>query len=303
MLFNFLSKLSNYNIEYVRSNLASLEGFGVEQIALVNLDIYPIGLEAGVDLLADRLNACTLNGDVYSAVYVMNLEGGILNCPQPLVPNTEVKFSFERVPATFSLFYKDVKEKATTLNKSEVVPIKECYLELEYVSSPYLRNLHAQIIERPITYHYDDCQIYMKDLAKGAQAFRVNSLCGGLTPEYIFAGFMPSKCLDPDFETTSVRFANPYIRDACITLNGSPVQGYPISSLLPENTSLFYSRFLETIGKWKMTSSAGTMLIDAFKTDVMLLSHHFEGEQSNEGWIGFDVKFSKPTEQDFTFGK
>ena len=45
------------------------------------------------------------------------------------------------------------------------------------------------------------------------------------------------------------------------------------------------------------------MTLDTFRTDFMLISHHFEGEQTNEGWIGFETKFAVPTEVDYTFGE
>ena len=304
MLYHFLNRFCNYNLETLRTSLAQLEGFDNEYISLKNRDLYEEGKEIGIDLMIYREMNITEIGNVKRGVYVLSLEGGILNCSQPLVPNTEVKFTFERAPAQFSLFYTSLdKPLPTTLDNGKAVDIKDCYLELEYVSSPYLRNLQASIIEKPITYYYDDCQIYMKDVAKGSQTFRVHSLCGGLTPEYIFAGFMPSKCLAPDFETNSVRFENPDIREACISLNGAPVQGYPITPFYPTDATQIYSRFIDTIGKRKITLAAGTLTWEAFKDDFFLLSHHFEGEQSNEGWIGFDIKFSKASEKDYTFGR
>ena len=302
MLYNILSKFANFNIEHVRSTLGRLEGYGSE-IGLIDRDIYEIAKETGFDFQNDRTVPFEEIGDNLRGICILNIDTGILNCPQPLLPNTEVKFSFDRAPATFSLFYKDKVGNHPTDLDGKVVPIKDCYLELEYVSSHYLRNLHAQIVDKPITYHYDDCQIYMKDVAKGSQTLRINSLCGGLTPEYIFAGFMPSKCLDPDFLTTSVRFVNPDIREACITLNGAPVQGYPISCIFPGNSTQFYSRFIDTTGRTKKTSVAGSIGFETFINDFMVLSHQFEGEQSNEGWIGFDIKFNKPSTIDYTFGK
>ena len=303
MLYTFLSRLSNYNVETLISNQDSLEGWGTIEISLKNRDMYETGIELGMDLQADREKYLSELENTKTGVYILELEGGFLNCPQPLIPNTEVKFTFERLPATYSLFYSDTKTTLPTSLNGKVVQITDCYLELEYVTSPYLRNLNASIVEKPITYHYDDYQIYLKDLAKGAQTFRVNSLCGGLTPEYIFAGFMPAKSFDPDFMTTSVVFQNPGIREACMTLNGAPVQGYPITMFLPNHKEQLYSRFLDTIGKSKKTASGGTISLDTFGTDFCLISHHFEGENTNEGWIGFDVKFNKPTEEDYTFGK
>ena len=310
MLYNFLSKFCNFNLDFVRTNLAQVEGFGNEDIFLVDRNQYDEVKKSpafnGVDLYNDRSFAVFTekNGETKFQQFVLNLEGGIMNCSQPLIPNTEVKFTFERLPASFGLFYDKLTDpKPTKLDAGKPIEIIDCYLELEYVSSPYLRNLHEQIVDRPMTYHYDDCQIYMKDLAKGSQTLRVNSLCGGLTPDYIFAGFMPSECFDPDFVRTSLRFDNPSIQSACITLNGSPVQGYPISCLIDGNPMQFYARFLDTIGKWKTTGASSTLPFSAFSNYFCLISHRFEGEQSNEGWIGFDIKLSNAAKKDYTFGK
>ena len=306
-LYNFLSKFCNFNLDYVTSNLAQVEGFGAEYIWLINRDQYAKVKEYGFDVQLDRIWGVSgedeESGKTRYQQFVLNLEGGILNCNQPLLPNTEVKFSFERLPARYALFYEKMTDpKATTLDPNKPIDIIDCYLELEYVSSPYLRNLSSQIIERPITYHYDDCQIFMKDLPKGAQTLRVNSLCGGLTPEYIFAGFMPAKCFDPDYIKTSIRFDNPSIQSSCITLNGAPVQGYPISSMIVDNPMQLYSKFLDSIHKWKKSAASSTLPFTVFAQDFCLLSHHFEGEQSNEGWIGFDIKFTRATDIDYTFG-
>ena len=302
MLYNFLSRFANYNLEYVTTILAESEL--LMDPAFVDRKTYQVGKESGIDFHEERTRFFSEQDGYYKRSWVLNLDGGILNCPQPLVPNTEVKFSFERVPATYSLFFTSTTETApTALDNGKAVTINDAFLELEYVSSPYLRNLNASIIEKPLTYHYDDCQIYMKDVTKGSQSFRVNSLCGGLTPEYVFAGFLPSKCLDPDFVTTSLTFKDPGVREACITLNGALVQGYPISALTPDSMIQFYCRFMDTIGKTKLTSSAGSLSFYTFKEEFMLLSHRFEGEQSDEGWIGFDIKFSSPTTRDYTFGE
>ena len=289
-------------MEYLRTTLSSLEGFGSEQIAFVDKSVYADAKSNGVDLSYDRMLYYQEIDDMMRGEFVINLDMGILNCPQPLVPGVEVKFSFERAPATFALFYKD--EKATTKPKDldgKVVNIAEAFLELEYVSSPYLRNLNSTIIEKPITYYYDDCQIYYTNCAKGTTTLRVSSLCGGLTPEYLFAGFMRAKSLSPDFETTCGNFVNPGIRDVNITLNGASVHGYPISSFLPNNVTQLYSRFIQTLGRFKKTVAGGTITQTTFKDDFCLISHHFEGQMGNEGYIGFDVKFDAPAAENYVF--
>ena len=130
-----------------------MEGYGFEYILLANRDEYAVAKEHKVDLAYDRSWGVEIVGDIKQQLLVLNIEGGIMNCPQPLLPNTDVKLSFERNPASYALFH-DVLDgpKPTALDNGKAIDIKDCYMELEYVSSPYLRNLHSQIVEKPIKY-------------------------------------------------------------------------------------------------------------------------------------------------------
>ena len=92
----------------------------------------------------------------------------------------------------------------------------------------------------------------MRTVNKDQSMIRVTNIMGGLTPDYIFAGFIRSDALNGDFNLSSSCFAHVGQTEATITLNGMPVQGYPISDnpLLPVK---FYSKFVDTIGKTKKT--------------------------------------------------
>ena len=124
MLYHFLNRFCNYNLETLRTSLAQLEGFDNEYISLKNRDLYEAGKEIGIDLMIYREMNITEIGNVKRGVYVLSLEGGILNCSQPLVPNTEVKFTFERAPAEFSLFYTSLDKPLPTTLDGKAVDIK-----------------------------------------------------------------------------------------------------------------------------------------------------------------------------------
>ena len=242
--------------------------------------------------------------------FVLSLEGGILNCAQPMPNNTELKLSFDRALASIGLLYREKNSQSRTVptaldNKS--LELIEPYLEVEYITSPYLRNFFAQIEDHPITMRYDDCQIYMKTISAGQSSIRVNNIMGGLTPEYIFAGLIKTDALNGHFDYSSSRFDQNYIKDSCITLNGMAAQGYPLSdhflsddSCMPVN---MYSKFLDTIGKSKKSMAGDTIGMHQFATEYFFLSHRFEGEPTNEGWIGIDIKTHAPTLGDLTLGK
>ena len=246
----------------------------------------------------------TVNGNTNE--YVLRLEGGILNCNQPLPSNTEVKLSFDRATAAIGLLYQKVSDvnvvQPTTLD-NKVLDLVDPYIEVEYVTSPYMRNLYEGIIEKPITMRYDDCNIYMKSIIKDQTMIRLNNICGGLVPDYVFGGFITTDALNGNFDLSSSRFKNIKISNVTLSLNGMPVQGYPMS-LGPgfSNSLKLYTKFMDTIGKSKKTMSGLSIESAAFDKCYYLISHKFEGEQSNEGWIGLDIKLSEALEDDMTFG-
>ena len=218
-----------------------------------------------------------------------------------------MKLSFDRANAAIGLLFKEYGKdqngndvvQPTELD-NQVLDLIDPYLEVEYVSSPYLRNFHAQIEEKPITMRYDDCDIYMKTVNEGQTMIRFDNICGGNTPDYIFAGFCNSEALNGDFNL-SVNFKDVHMTDVNISLNGMPLQGYPLS-LGNTGTMKLYSKFMDTINRSKKTIAAESVGEKFFSTYYTLISHRFEGEQSNEGWLGVEVKLKEPLNKNYTFG-
>ena len=303
-LHDVLSKVSNFNQSYVCTNLAALEGYGLslhsadrDRIEAFTDATPPINIAQNRDLFE-----IVKNGKKQFQ-FVLALEGGILNCNQPLLNNTEVKLSFDRANAAIGLLYSAYGDGVTqpTELDNTVLDIIDPYMEVEYISSPYLRNFYAQIVDRPITMKYDDCNIYMKTINKGQSMIRVNNIMGGLTPDYLFAGFVRTDALNGDFLLSSTCFADVKYKDVCITLNGMAVQGYPISMDFKAPLKL-YSKFLDTIGKTKKSMASDTIGPRFFWQFYSLISHKFEGEPTNEGWIGLDIKLNEALQHDYTLG-
>ena len=302
-LFDILSKIANYNVSYVTSSLACKEGYGNAPHAADRSWIKAWKDNTQEDILEMRYKGLYRDGNTHS--FLLDLEGGILNCNQPLLNNTEVKLSFDRANAAVGLLFKEYGKDQNgndiiqpTALDNKVLDLIEPYLEVEYVSSPYLRNYHAQIEEKPITMRYDDCDIYMKTVNEGQSMIRLNNICGGKTPDYIFAGFCSSEALNGDFNL-SVNFKDVNITDVNISLNGMPLQGYPMSL---GNTMKLYSKFLDTINRSKKSIAGESIGTNFFQKYYCLISHRFEGEQSNEGWLGLDVKLKTPLDENYTFG-
>ena len=307
-----MSKISNYNSSFVTTALAYTEGYGGSLHSSDRFFIEKMKTEyIKKDIITEyRTTYGFQNDNIYE--FILDLEGGILNCNQPLMSNTEVKLSFDRCLAAIGLLYEkwgkdqnnnDVVQPTELDNK--VLDLIDPYMEVEYISSPYLRNFYAQIIERPMTMRYDDCDVYMKSLPEGQTSFRWTNIMGGNTPDYIFGGFMSTSSLQGHFEE-STSFRNMSLTEANISLNGMPVQGYPINGMLltPGHTSSakLYVKFLDTIGRSKKTMGGQCVQSAVWQTYYNLISHKFEGEQSNEGWISIETKFKDPTTFDATFG-
>jgi len=296
--------MANYNWDYVSGTLGQLEGYGLSAFSCDREDVeyYTSTYKHKHTPLEDR-EMMVEDGNIdKTTLYVLSLEGGILTCPQPLLNNTEVKLSLVRALASIGLLYREYGENVTQPTSMDNQPLElvDPYLEVEYVSSPYLRNFYSQIIDRPITFRYDDCNIYMKTVNSGQSMIRVNNVMGGLTPDYLFAGLIKSDALNGDFNLSSTNFFNPGYKELCITLNGMPVQGYPMA--IDEPGVKMYSKFVDTIGKSKKSIAGSTVDCRFFAQYYCWISHHFEGEQTNEGWIGLDIKLNKALSQDVTLG-
>ena len=266
-------------------------------VELGNLS-YPV-----FDIIKDRELSCESGNVDKTMIYVLNLEGGILNCNQPLMSNTEVKLSFDRALASIGLLYRNVIPEDGTpplTMQNKPIDLIDPYMEVEYVSSPYLRNFYSQIVERPIKMRYDDTNICLKTISKGQSMIRVNNIMGGLTPDYLFAGLVKTDAMNGDFELSSTKFFDPGYREVNITLNGINVQGFPIT--VHDETVKLYSKFIDVIGKSKKTFSGSSLNAGYFNSYYCLIAHAFEGEQSNEGWIGLDFKLKEALADDVTLG-
>ena len=140
----------------------------------------------------------------------------------------------------------------------------------------------------------------MKTIPTGQKMIRLNNIMGGLTPEYIFCGFIETAALNGDFNL-STSFDWTQITEITLSLNGMPVQGFPMSMDSSRNLKL-YSSFLDTVSRSKKTLAGETIDSNLFDLYYCLISHRFEGEQSNEGWLGIDIRLDEPLTKDYTFG-
>ena len=216
---------------------------------------------------------------------------GFLGSPEPLLNNTELKISFDRCRPETALI-------ATTsiTNDCEYIEIKDCHALTEYVSSPEIRNFFETIDVQPIVYEYDSVDVLIKNIPKGETDIRLDNIRGGNNPSYLFLGLIPQKSLNGDFARCSTSFRNHQLTDINLTLNGNSVNSFPINI---KNNSLIYPlyKFLDATDQLYNNQCGSTLTVNDFESNY-LIAHKFECEVSNTGWIGINLKLSKPPSND-----
>ena len=81
------------------------------------------------------------------------------NCPLP--PGVELQLSFERLRIEYASV---LAHNATASHKGKIIPLKNVFAEVEYISSPSLRAKMTAIESAPIKYTYDDLDVIYKTI-------------------------------------------------------------------------------------------------------------------------------------------
>ena len=214
---------------------------------------------------------------------------GFLGSPEPLLNNTELKISFDRSRPETTLI-----ATSSITNDCEYIEINDCYAVTEYVSSPEIREFFSTIDVSPIVYEYDSVDVLIKNIPKGETDVRLDNIRGGINPSYLFLGLIPQKSLNGDFAKSSTSFREYGLNEVNITLNGNSVNSYPITI---KNKSLIYPlyKFLDTTDHLYNNKCGSTLTVNDFESNY-LISHKFECEISNTGWIGINLKLSETKE-------
>lgn len=175
------------------------------------------------------------------------------------------------------------------------------YLKARYYSSPYLRNYFSTIENEDISYFYDEAVVYHKNLPQGETIIRLNNIIGGNTPKYLFAGIISTVALNGNYDFSSTRFQRHGITEFDLTLNGYSCNGFPITSV---NGSPLqnYEKFLQTTGRKFQATSPELLSPTDFKSFHYLYSHKFEGETSESGWLGINLKLEQAFDANYVLG-
>ena len=285
-LADYMSKIGNFNQGTI-STLFSTEGY---------LD----GFNYGSDLMStdlakkaveQRREGATKSGDKFIHEFVLCPNIGFLAGPEPLIKDAELKISFDRADPATALI---------KLNKTAVVPtyleIKNCVAYTEYISSPAIRSFFQDIDYNPIPYNYDDIQIIFKGVPTGEKQVRFDNLVGGNVPTHVFAALIKTSNLS-DANQSSTGFLCNKVETFNISLNGSSVNGYPVS-ILNESPIFPMVKFFDTCGRLYNINAGECFSPLKFKSHF-LWSHHFEEERA-QGWLGIDMKLKEPFSEPYS---
>lgn len=143
----------NFDPQYVESVFIT-EGY---------FDIYNFPDETDdnkTQLVMHRRLSATLSEDYYTYDFIMQASDPFLNQNCPLPPGVELQLSFERLKANFS----SINIKTSDALNGKILPIKNVFAEVEYISSPSLRAKMASIETGPMVYSYDDMDVIYKTI-------------------------------------------------------------------------------------------------------------------------------------------
>jgi len=278
-----MEKIGNFNIAYVESTF-NVEGYH----DLFNWSTDAIkGKES---TLIRRRTQGQVHGAnrIYDFVFMPN--SGFLNSNLPLLNNTELKLSFDRLNMEFSMI--EAGDVAVTKDmKGSPLVIKDCEAIVEYIMCDELEKYFMNIDNGPIPYHYQECDITIKGLPKDETNIRFDNIKGGNIPMAMFVGITPTANLSGHVNYSSTSFDCTTVSEFDITLNGHSVNGYP---LLNPNLSPVYPlyKFLDATSRYMNPESGDSMRLGMFMHN-WIYAHRFEGETSDRGWLGINLKLKE----------
>ena len=203
----------------------------------------------------------------------------------PLIKNCELKLRFDRAEPSVAVLKKD---DGGSLSE---IQIEDCYAITEYISSPELRSHFDKIETEPITYTYEDVEVLVKSIPYNQTNIRFDNLRGGNTPTHIFAGLIKTEALDGNVNLCSSNFNCFGVDEMNFSLNGNSVNGYPLT--IKDGSSVFpLQKFIDATSRTSNITCGKFLTPNEFRFN-WIWAHHFEAEQTSQGWAGINFKLSK----------
>lgn len=282
-------KYGNLNRDYIESTY-QLEGY-FDKYNLESQDD-----QTKLSIIEHRRNFASRVGKLYEYEFIFTPNDPFLNENHPLPPGVELKLSFDRLPARYSCL--EIVESDILSGKT--LELKDLYAQVEYVSSPLMRNAFDSIQIRPLEYNYDECTVICRSIPINEKYVRLENIRGGNCPDYLFFGLVKTSAFSGSFDYQSHNYENFDLKEVNLTLNGNSCHNYPMR--IKNNRPVWaYYRLFDTLGRlinpkigrqWEMTDFAYNCLF----------SHKFEGEDTSNGWIGVDLAFDITPSTQLTLG-
>ena len=247
-------------------------------------------LKTKTSTLAKRRTQGQTHGSnkIYDFVFVPNC--GFLNSNLPLLNNCELKLSFDRLNMEVG-FMEAGDTGVTNAQIGSPVTIKDCEAITEYIMSDDLEKYFMNIDNGPIPYYYQECDITIKGLPKDETNIRLDNVKGGDVPVIMFAGIIPTASLSGVISESVTSFDCNNVSEFNISLNGNSVNGYPMYNKLLSPVYPFY-KFMEATSRYMNPESGESLKLGQFMHN-WIYAHRFEGETSDKGWLGINMKLSQ----------
>ena len=273
-------KLGNYNTDYITSAYVT-EGYSdFTNCNAANL----VGEEGQKVVQVRKRTAIEANGKCrYDFAFIPDV--AFLANPDPLIENCELKLRFDRADPAVAVL------KLSDGGSCDEIKIKDCYAVTEYISSPELRDYFDQIEYEPLMYKYEDVEVLVKSIPYNQTRVRFDNLRGGNTPSHIFAGIIRTDALDGHIEYSSSQFGCYNVDEMDFTLNGTSVNGYPLT--IKDGSSVFpLQKFIDATSRTSNINSGKFLTPNEYRFN-WIWAHHFEAEQTSQGWAGINLKLSE----------
>ena len=291
-LADYIYKYGNYNKEALQSSLQTEGYFDMWNTGFADMSDIDIKYYAARQI---QLPIAEDGKEYIKYFFAFTPNFGFLRDSQPLMKGADLKLKFDRAKSSVAFLN---KVASTTETLPNYIEITDCSVQTEWVSSPELRAHFAKIDTSPLKYDFDECQVYLRNLEKNQKTVRINQIRSGNLPSHMFVGIIESPALDGSLELSSTGFQCNNVERFNITLDGSCVNGYPISV---ESESPVYPllKFNDTVARLSNISAAGGFSQYEFSYNF-LWSHHFEAETTSTGWINIELDFKSELNRAYT---
>ena len=281
---DYIYKLGNFNTDYITSAFVS-EGY----CDFINCNAASLATSDGQNIVAVRERTAIKAGGKSRYDFAFVPDVAFLSNADPLLKNCELKLRFDRADPGVALL------KTAEGGVCSEIEISDCYATTEYISSPELRNHFDKIETEPIIYKFEDVEVLVKSIPYNQTNIRFDNLRGGNTPSHIFAGIIKTDALDGNTDYSSSLFACYNVDEMNFSLNGNSVNGYPLT--IKNGSSVFpLQKFMDATQRTSNITCGKFLTPNEYRFN-WLWAHHFDAEQTSQGWAGINFKLSKAFEE------